>query len=48
MDVQAFGLLKRKIMHTAINLIFYELDKAKLLVKKFNQQVFFNNASNKT
>ena len=32
----------------AINLIFHELDKAKLLAEKFNQQVSFGIASNET
>lgn len=48
MDVQAFTLLKGKITHTAINLISHELDKAKLLAEKFNQQVSFGVAPNKT
>lgn len=48
MDVQAFTLLKGKITHTAINLLSRELDKAKLLAEKFNQQVSFGVAPNET
>lgn len=47
-DVQTFVLLKEKIGHMAINLIFRELDKIKLLAKKFNQQVLFEVTLNRT
>lgn len=36
MDIKAFALLKEKISHAAIGMISRELDKAKLLVEKFN------------
>lgn len=48
MDIQAFALLKGKIKHNAINLISRELDTAKLLAEKFNQQVSFGIAPNET
>ena len=46
MDIKAFALLKGKIIHVAIEMISRELDKAKLLVEKFNQQVSFGVAPN--
>ena len=46
MDIKAFALLKGKIIHVAIEMISRKLDKAKLLMEKFNQQVSFGVAPN--
>lgn len=45
-NINAFALLKRKITYSAIGMISQELNKAKILVQKFNKQVSFAVSSN--